>query len=210
MRPIPNASTFDQIRKAYFAAKSGSEDPHDETVRAALQKSLSGALVPLEIRQSNFGRGLFVKEFVPANTPVYDATRYGIFRTESQWKRYLYAIPSELHHDIVLWSYVLDWDTDLQVAAVDLDEGCLMNHGSLDDDPGTSSSSHGLNVLNQASGRANIRYCSKTNQYLATRDLLASEELLCDYSSFHIYDHSLGWYDQTWNDIVGERTKGVD
>lgn len=210
MRPIPKASTFERIREAYFAAKSGSEDPHDETVRTALQKSASGALVPLEIRQSNFGRGLFVKEFVPANTPVYDATRYGIFRTESQWKKFLDSIPSELQPDIIVWSYVLDWDTDLQVAAVDLDEGSLLNHGSLDDDPGTSSSSHGLNELSQASGRANIRYCSNTNQYLATRDLSASEELLCDYSSFHNYDHSLGWYDQTWNDIVGEHTEDVD
>ena len=215
---IPDASTFEKIRQAYFAAKkqSGDEDdPHDATVRAALKNNgPSGALVPLEIRQSKLGgRGLFVvqTEPVPAGTPVYEATRYGIFRTESQWKRFLDLLPGEiLRRDVVVWSYVLDWGSGLEVVAVDLDEGSLMNHGALDDDGDDDAAavSESSSALGKTRERANIRYCNETGCYIAIRDIQPSDELLCDYASFHKYDHKLDWYDRTWNDIVAKGWDG--
>lgn len=223
MRPIPTAATFAQIREAYFAAKAGSPpDPHDATVRAALEKSPSGAKVVvaggvplLEIRPSPFGRGLFVTQAVKEGRPVYEATRYGIFRTASQWRRFLELLPSrDLVYDIVLWSYVLDWDEGVQVVAVDLDEGSLMNHGGEEPPAAEASATHGVNVLSQESGRsANVRYCDDTCHYVATRDIAADEEILCDYTSFHVSSHSLEWYDQTWDEIVGnegDTIEGVD
>jgi len=210
MRPIPTALTFEKIREAYFAAKEGSDDPHDKTVRAALETSQSGAKVNVVIQQSSFGRGLFVTEAIPADTPVYEASRYGIFRTEAQWKSFLERIPKELHYDVLMWSYVLDWDSGLQVAAVDLDEGSLMNHGeaaaSLDTDRNSQSSSHGVYPLSKESGLANLTYCTDTKQYLSTRPIPAFGEVLCDYSSFHVENHSLKWYKQSWDEIIGNES----
>jgi len=190
--------------------------------------------VPLEIRPSPFGRGLFAAQAVAAGQPVYEATRYGIFRTESEWRRFLALLlpaSQDLWYDIVLWSYVLEWTTTTNdeggclqhVVAVDLDEGSLMNHGAAESSSepssatSSSSSSHGVNKLvsHDESAKANVRYCADTCHYVATRNIAADEEILCDYSSFHVERHSLEWYDKTWDEIVGTEdgtttTDGVD
>ena len=224
MRPIPTASTTAAIREAYFTVKIDSQDPHDVNLRAALLKNHSGSAavgVALDIRPSRrFGRGLFSRNAIASGQPVYEATRYGLFGTEAQWRCFLELLPSdELRYDAVLWSYVPNWAPDLSLVALDLDEGSLMNHGVLvlttpattpgeaaADESTLSSSaaaaSHGIHVLCPGD-TANVRYCGETQCYVATRDIKVDEEILCDYSTFHAADNSLTWYSETWNEIVG-------
>jgi hypothetical protein len=217
MSPIPTASTFAAIRDAYFAAKAAdSPDPHDDKLRTALQKSPSGSAavgVALEIRPSRFGRGLFTTQALAQGQPLYESTRYGLFRSEAQWRRFLEGLPSdELRYDIHLWSYVPTWDESL--VAVDLDEGSLMNHGVLTTtsktsttdsaESSSSSSTDGVNSLCPDCS-ANVRYCGETYCYVATRDLEAGEEILCDYSTFLEFQHSLTWYNETWDKFVVQK-----
>ena len=220
MGPIPTASTFATICKAYFAAKTAdSPDPHDDKLRTALQQSPSGSAavgVALEIRASRHGRGLFTTQALAQGQPVYESTRYGLFRSEAQWRRFLKLLPSdELRYDVHHWSYVPIGDNESLVVAVDLDEGSLMNHGVLTTATKTSvtdaaasstslSSTHGVNSLCPDS-TATVKYCGETGCYVATRDLEAGEEILCDYSTFHEHQHSLTWYKETWDEFVVQK-----
>lgn len=216
MRPIPTASTFATIREAYFAAKAtDSPDPHDDKLRTALQQSLSGSAavgVALDIRASRHGRGLFTTQTLAPGQPVYESTRYGLFRSEAQWERFLKVLPSdELRYDVHHWSYVPTWDESL--VAVELDEGSLMNHGVLtttttskttSETDAAASSTHGVNSL-CLEETANVKYCGETCCYVATRGLEAGDEILCDYSTFHEYQHSLTWYNETWDEFVVQK-----
>ena len=214
---IPTEADFVAVREAYFAAKANSQDPYDDDLRAAILTNPSEdedtpvVVMPLlEIRSSSFGRGLFTKQAVAKGQPVYQNRRAGIFRSEMEWRRFLELLPTDiLRHDVVLWSYVLAWrddeddeDEDPFVVALDLDEGSLMNHGALTDIESTSVlSSHGKHALSSAA-IANVQ--SGDNDYLvAVRDIEAGEEILCDYSTFHMPDHDLTWYRQTWDEFVG-------
>lgn len=212
MRTIPTASTFSRVREAYLAAKKDSRDAHDDDIRKALSKSPSGVQVPVEIRASQFGRGLFVRNPVLKDTPIYEATRYGIFWNQQEWTTFLQHLPAEWRYDAVVWSYVVQWDDDSQVAAIDLDEGSLMNHGwSSNSDTNVpvvttaaAAAQHGEEALSLDSGRANLRYDEDTATFHAVCNIGANEELLCDYTSFHVKDHSLEWYRQSWKEIVGK------
>jgi hypothetical protein len=222
MRPIPTAATFAAIREAYFAAKAAddqSPDPHDDKLRTALQQNASGSAAvgaALEIRVSRFGRGLFAAQALTRGQRVYESTRYGLFGSEAQWRRFLQLLPSdELRYDVHLWSYVPIWDESL--VAIDLDEGSLMNHGVLtttssssmsktsESDAATSSpfSTHGEHTL-CSDITANVQYCGETYCYLVTKDLDEGDEILCDYSSFHEPQHALTWYNESWDDFVGK------
>jgi hypothetical protein len=200
MRLVPTAATFELLTNAYFEAKAPLDDPHDESVRKAIANSPSGVKVPLEIRPCKYGRGLFAKEAFPAHTAIYEGKRYGIFHTEAQWTTFLNLLPEEWRYDVVIWSYVLEWDNDLYVAAVDLDEGSLINHGSdcVDTSTVRNSRSTIAAVFHERScldaRMANVRYDEKTMTYWSIHDIQESEEIFCDYSEFHEEDHPLEWY----------------
>jgi hypothetical protein len=213
MRLIPTAATFDLLANAYFEAKAGSEDPHDESVRKAIASSPSGLKVPLEVRPCNYGRGLFTKNAIPAHTAVYEAKRYGIFHNEAQWTTFLNLLPEHWRYDVVIWSYVLEWDTDTYVAAVDLDEGSLMNHGT-DCIEATNAGNSAAKCCHEGRGMdaemANVRYDDKTMMLLTTRDVQESEEIFCDYSKFHEEEHPLEWYSRTCKDICNANELSVE
>lgn len=215
---IPTASDFAAIRGAYFAAKANSRDPHDEEVDAAFRENASGArIVPLEIRVSTLGsRGLFTQQRVAKGQPVYEARRGGIFRSEVEWRTFLELLPSDdLRYDVVLWSYVLLEENDNDdgenqddgketfVVGLDLDEGSLMNHGVLTSLESSTPllNSHGSHAL--STSYANVHF--NDDLLVATRDIEAGEELLCDYGTFHQSKHSLTWYKQTWEEFVGTK-----
>ena len=218
--PIPSASDFAAVREAYFAAKANSRDPHDEEVAAAFRENLSGArIVPLEIRVSTLGsRGLFTRQRVAKGQPVYEARRSGIFHTEAEWTRFLELLPTDdLRYDVVLWSYVLllenddddgenqnEEDAGTFVVGLDLDEGSLMNHGVLTSLESSTSllSLHGSHAL--SAGDANVQV-GDDNYFVATRDIEAGEEVLCDYGTFHQSDHTLMWYKQSWDKFIGTK-----
>jgi SET domain-containing protein len=210
---IPSAATFELLVNAYFEVKARFDDPHDVSVRKAIASSQSGVKGPLEVRLCKYGRGLFAKETIPAQTAVYEATRYGIFHTEEQWKTFLYLLPEEWRYDVVIWSYVLEWDTDVYVAAVDLDEGSLVNHGRDCFDTTTAGNSRSTieAVFHEGScldaGMANVRNDEKTMTFWTIRDIQESEEIFCDYSEFHEEDHPLEWYTRICEEIRQQNAK---
>lgn len=213
MRLIPTASTFQLLADAYFEAKtttpgSDTEGPHDLSVRMAMAIGPSGVKVPSEIRQSKFGRGLFAKAPIPVHSAVQESTRYGIFSREGQWTTFLSLLPEELRCDVAIWAYVLEWDDDLEVVALDLDESSLINHGNdPDKDYETLSPPiHDGKSLSRDIGTANIRYDDETMTYNAIRDIAESEEILCDYTSFHVQNHSLEWFTRTCQEVC----RGID
>jgi hypothetical protein len=203
MRPIPDASTFTSIREAYLQAKADSDDPHDVLLRKALDRNHSGAIASLEIREAQGkGRGLYVTKLAPKGSAIYNANLHGIFSKESEWRTFLSLLPENLVYDVVIWSYVLDWGDDMEVAALDLDEGSLMNHG------GGPMMEFGVSVINDKGKPANL-VCESNGeiwQYKAVEDIQANEELLCDYDGFHEDDHSLDWYRESCKEVLDKHS----
>jgi hypothetical protein len=213
MRLIPTAATFELLVKAYFEAKARSDDPHDESVKENIASCPSGVKVPLEIRPCKYGRGLFATETIPAHTAIYEGKRYGIFHNEAEWTTFLNLIPEQWHYDVAIWSYVLEWDTDVYVVALDFDEGSLINHGSSCVDASTARKSttavfHEGRLLQSDDGTANVRYNEKTMTYYTTRDVQESEEIFCDYSEFHEEEHPLEWYTRICEEIFHANEEG--
>jgi hypothetical protein len=204
MRLIPTAATFELLVNAYFEAKAHSNDPHDESVRKAIASSPSGFQVPVDVRLSQYGRGLFAKDAIPAHTAVHEGIRYGVFHNEGEWSTFLNLLPEQWRYDVAIWSYVLELDPDVYVAALDLDEGSLINHGSSNDNveattaencaSTTSAAFHEGRCLGNDAGIANARHDNETLTLWTIRDVQESEEIFCDYSEFHEENHPLEWY----------------
>lgn len=196
-RPIPDAGVFQLVRKAYFQAKSP-DDEHDVELKEVLAKAGEcGALVPIEIRASKYGRGVFAKQDIPKGTPVWNLDRYGIFRSEQEWRKYLSFLPHNLQHDVIMWSYVLDWDKDDQVVGIDLDQASVMNHG------GKDAMHLGVSMDSRDGPSNNLEYADGDDScYVAKCDIKANEELLCDYSTFHVHNHGLSWYKEINDKIL--------
>jgi len=77
-----------------------------------------------------------------------------------------------------------------------------MNHGDTD----TSPSEHGADVPTSSSSSSSLLANVREHdgfQY-AVRDIEPGEELLIDYTSFHIKDHDLIWFDQIRSQLFTE------
>lgn len=198
VRPVPNATTFALLRDAYFSVKESAHDPHDEELKELFKESPSGALIDFSVRQTKYGRGVFALSDVPKGKAVWESSRFGIFRTEAQWRTFLDLLSPELQYDVTMWAYVMDWDSaDSFVLALDFDEECLMNHGGelLDYDPTLT----GL----QPSNLRSVEVEEEDWQYVATQDIKVGEELLVDYSQFHSYG-AIDWFDDLWDELFFE------
>mmetsp|Transcript_28817 Transcript_28817/g.79106 ORF Transcript_28817/g.79106 Transcript_28817/m.79106 type:complete len:311 (-) Transcript_28817:707-1639(-) len=173
------------------------------------------------------GRGIFVTRPVAKGQRVWRSHLYGIYRTRQEWYSFLDILePLEDYleplHD---WAYVMEdgeededddevpcdedgdegcvnWgeddeddddedDEDL-VVGLDLDESSILNHG------GTADIDEVEEMVNQPSNIYQV-YDEKEEAmyYVALRDIVADEELLCDYTHFHDYenDDELDWWD---------------
>ena len=89
----------------------------------------------------------------------------------------------------------MEWEHELgtHVVGLDLDEASLMNHaGGLLNHDGVQYDQANESVVRPDN---NLGYDLKHEYLVAVRDIAASEELLCDYSSFHVYDHPLTWWE---------------
>jgi hypothetical protein len=137
-----------------------------------------------------------------------------------EWKSFLELLPDDILEKMSNWSYVMhlggkehpeDKDGIQQfVVAVDLDASTLMNHGSATLDH------HGHAIRNDNNQQDNLtaanvvlEYSSDgtSQHYVATRDIQIGEEILCDYSEFHVYDYSLDWYMETYHELCQARLR---
>ena len=119
------------------------------------------------------GRGIITKENIQKGQVVYTAENAALFNSGSLYRNFLFRLNREFACDVfVHWAYVFEDEEDGETyIGVDLDPGSLLN----DSDQGERD-------------EKNIE-CSDEIQ-VATRDILAGEELLCSYSDFHINE---GW-----------------
>jgi hypothetical protein len=216
--PLPTPETFRVIRQAYEQSKihpncppySQQQQQHDKSILDHTAKY--GAMVNYEIRKSPIGDGtgcgIFVTEFVAKGRPVWGCELFGIFRKAMEWKSFLELLPDDILGKMSTWSYVMrhvDTGGMHFVVAVDLDASTVMNHGrSTHDDKHNHDS-------NTTTANVALDYSSdgKSQYYFAARDIQVGEEILCDYSEFHVYDHPLDWYMETYYEVckarLGER-----
>lgn len=178
--PIPDANTWSLMRSVYKEVK-GNSDPCDKDLWKAVAANPNGLTVPYAVKQTRHkGRGLFCVEDIPKGTVVCNGLS-GRFQTEDQWRRFLGLLPPELAKDSVDWALVdEDSDSEEEMVYIDFCDVVFLNHGGMKE------------------GKANVK--SKDFRdggwgMVATRDIVAGEELLCDYSQCGLgYDHSLEWY----------------
>ena len=156
----------------------------------AIADNPSGFRIAYEVRQTAAkGRGLFVKQFVPRGACICD-DREGFFTTEKQWRDYLSLLPPDLARDCVDWVAV-DSEEGVEAVSLSFCDASLMNHG-------WSTRFWPLEKLcarfsRRPKPRANVksRWFDGMWHVVATRDIQEGEELLCDYTQSHNYDHGL-------------------
>lgn len=192
VRPIPDEAMWRKLYEAYKAVKKDT-DKDDVALFQKMDARDNGFKVPIEIRQSpGKGRGVFFTGFVPKGTMICE-DRSGKFYTEAQWREFLRLLPHHMAQDCCLWAYV---EKD-GVVYLDFSEAALFNHGN-DLDWWES-----LCPCSKKEQEANVveKEMDGTHCYLASRDIQADEELLCDYDSFHddtVSGKKVPWFDEIW------------
>jgi len=155
--------------------------PEDwDTIREAYQETVgskdvmsSGWQVPVKIQTSPVhGRGLFASRGISKGEVVWHAT-CGYFERESHARAFLEALPATLQRDVASWIYLtVDDDLDRPEVWLDLDETALINH---------------------ATHQSNLQP-DDSDQYVATRDIIAGEELFLDYNTYLLSRHDAQWH----------------
>ena len=200
-RPIPDEATWKLIRETYRKVKQDSLDDWDNDILEAFAAGSTAFYVPFEVRQTEGkGRGLFATQRILKGACVRE-DRSGHFVSESQWREFLASLPHDLAADAVSWAYVEEYEGK-QAVCLDLDEGSLMNHGE---------DLRACCLFKQKEGTANLEEREHGGKWHlhASRDIQPDEELLCDYDDFHDYDHKVTWFDETWEEYIGDDSSGV-
>lgn len=204
MRPIPNATDYTLLREAYFTAKQFSNDKHDIDLQSLFAEAPHGALVPFEVRQAKYGRGIFATQTILEGTPVWSTERYGKFNTQEEWNTFLSLLSPRLQTDVVTWAYVMEWDDGEHMVGLDLEPSSLINHGGTDvgdvDDEIVDCKPSNLRVQEGTEKDDDDEVL-----YVASHQIEAGDELLLDYSQFHVFGHSLGWFEDDWDTYVEDR-----
>lgn len=193
---IPDEEYWTKLRNAYFKVKDPCDDEDDVDLREALEEADNGALVAYEIRQCEYGRGIYATQFIPQGTPVWDCEHAGVFRNAQQWVDFLKLLPKHMQHDCVEWAYVEDGDLWL-----DLEPCALMNHGGT----AIAEEEDMKHVRPDNLDCIELPNSDDEWQYIAKTDIQPGEELLCDYSKFHDYSESLEWFEDSWERIVEDK-----
>lgn len=191
--PIPNATDFAVLRDAYFAAKKPLFlNDHDLKLNKSFSQSLNGALVPFEIRQTEHGRGIVTLQDISQGDVVWDDQFYGRFFSEQQWDSFLDRLEPRLQADVMLWAWMSkdddQDDDDNYYVGLDLEESSLMNHG------GTPIDTSEESLKEVRPNNLHLQEGDSVSFLIATRDILAGEELLCDYTEFHDPNHDIVWF----------------
>lgn len=118
------------------------------------------------------GRGLVASKDIKAGEHIYSHVNEAEFFTKEDLNQFLAVLPSHIACDIILWAFSVDEDPDQFHFSVYLGDGTYCNDGG----------SSGSNVEWKSGVFANF--------VVASRDIKAEEEILCDYGnylgSFHI------------------------
>jgi hypothetical protein len=206
-RPIPDEESWNLLLETYRKVKNNTDNEHDVALFERIQTNgRCGARVPFEVRQApGKGRGVFATAFIPKQTCVWEC-RSGRFVTETQMQSFLQALPLELSQDVATWAFVDDLDDDgIMAVYLDFDESALLNDGAsiprnwlvrIFCPCKNKNKRRNENYTPDAPANLhehveNGRWC-----YYSSQDIESGEELLCDYTDFHDYEHELEWWDK--------------
>jgi hypothetical protein len=119
---------------------------------------------------------------------------------------FLQALPLEISQDVATWAFVDDLDDDgIMAVYLDFDESALLNDGAsiprkwlvrIFCPCKNKNKRRNENYTPDAPANLhehveNGRWC-----YYSSQDIESGEELLCDYTDFHDYEHELEWWDK--------------
>ncbi|CAB9525142.1 expressed unknown protein [Seminavis robusta] len=192
--PIPDESTWEMLVDAYKKAKKESDKRDVALLERLTSSNRSGFHVDFEIRHiPGKGRGLFAAQDIPKGTCVSD-DRTGRFRTEQEWRDFLALLPHDLAKESVDWVGVDDYRSG-EAVYIDLSESSLLNHGFSRRSLQWWERCFPCCTWRKVTATVEGKYFDGMWHMVATRDLEAGEELLCDYNQCGNYNHNLPWYD---------------
>ena len=136
----------------------------------------NGFAVKVEAKQAGHkGRGVFAAQDISRGSLVWSTRKTARFRTGAQYRKFIYGLEPGFACDVLQWAYVQDVGRGRLRASVDLDEGCFCNNGH----------SGGANVgCHETAAEEYEGGC--VENYFATQDLKAGDELLCAYGEFAV------------------------
>ncbi len=147
--------------------------PQDFIVKKDFKKP--GFHIPYEIKESTYGLGIFVKEFVPANTLIWrfaNTLNIKTYANEEECREYLKQLGNkEAQYEWLSHVYMFDG-----VVNEILDDGKMWNHS---EEPNTYSG-----------------YNGDYDSTYSLRDIAAGEELLDDYGQYEYPE----WFMQLLNE----------
>lgn len=128
------------------------------------------------------GRGIFATVDIPAGALMYDFRRTAQFRDGQDYRRFIMGIPADVACDVLQWAYVQyigvapaeeeEYEKKNLRIMVDLDEGSFCNNG------GRKNANFGYIDEKVEPIHNGVR------PHYAKRNIVAGEELLCNYSEF--------------------------
>lgn len=177
-RPIYDTSTWLYLRQTYEDVVGSG--------RSSIHKALSGIDVmgdslehPIPAQDatsinvfkvSKKGRGIRASRDIKEGENMWSDMYLAAFYDARDFNRYLAVIPTQLACDVILWKYDHDQSPSDFFFSVNLDLSSFCNDG------GSSDS----NIIWQ--------YGLIANDFVASRDISAGEEILCDYGYDNTYE----------------------
>ena len=167
-RPIHGVDTWHQLRQTYEDVVGPQRssisrvlaEAKDMPVAAQDSNSLSVEHVPGK------GRGLVAAKDIKKGEKMWSDVYVAEFFDRDDLNRYLAVLPTDLACDVILWTYNIEEDpTKDFYFSVDLDLGTFCNNGG----------SEHTNLVWEAKEDVYV------NTAVASRDIAAGEEVLCNY-----------------------------
>jgi len=177
-RPIHDASTWSYLRQTYEdIVGSGRSSIHKALSDIEVMDHSLKKLLPVQDATSvvvnkvpKKGRGIHASRDIKEGEHIWSDVYLAAFYDTNDINRFLAVIPPQLACDIILWKYDYDENPNDFFFSVNLDSSSFCNDG------GSSNS----NIMWQSGPIA--------NDFVASRDINAGEEILCDYGYDNTYE----------------------
>jgi len=170
-RPIHDASTWRHLRQTYEDVMGPSRSSISQLAFNIEEKEIDD-LLPAE--ESNNvvishvegkGRGILASRDIKEGEKIWTNVHFAAFHKSHDLNRFLAVLPTQLACDVILWTFNSNEDPNDFFFSVDLDLSTFCNGGGSIDN----------NVEWETHPVVN------TVTAVATRDISAGEEILCDY-----------------------------
>jgi hypothetical protein len=178
-RPIHGASTWRQLRQTYEDVVGPRRSSIGQTM-SNLEANEKGQIETPASQDANKlyvgnvpekGRGMIASRDIKEGENIWSDVYMAAFYDSRDLNRFLAVLPSELACDVILWTYEHDANPDDFYFSVDLDLSTFCNDGGSSDN------------------NVKWKYDTTVNTAIATRNINAGEEILCDYGGDYEYEN---------------------